>query len=166
MSSRQEAIIAAVDRAHQELMELVRSATPEQWRTPGVNHPEIRAGEDEHRPAGVIAHHVATALATTVARCKSWIESTPIPPPTAEDNAKHEATHPTPGHAETVRLLDENVGRLKAYVRTLSDEDLEATGPFVRRELTVGQLLGETVPYHVRWHAESIRTTWEQASSG
>ena len=68
MSVRQDEIVAAIDAAHEEFMELVGSATPAQWRMAGVNHPEIQFGEDEHRPVGVIAHHVATAYAATIDR--------------------------------------------------------------------------------------------------
>jgi hypothetical protein len=165
MGSKQDKIAAEVDAAHKELMELITNATPEQWRMTAVNHPEINFGEDEHRGVGVLAHHLATAHSTTILRCRSWIAGTPVPAPTAEDNAAHEAANPAPDRATTIRMLEANVGELKAYIRSLSDQDLEATGPFVRGEITVEQLLGRNTPYHVRWHAGSIKATWEKAAS-
>jgi hypothetical protein len=163
MGGRQDEIVAEIDRAHHELVDLVGKATAEQWEMAAGNHPEIRAGEDEHRRVGVIVHHVATAHATSILRCQSWLRDKSMPAPTAEDNARHEAANPAPDHVETMRLLDDNVAALKAYIRTLSSEDLEATGLFVRGDITVDRLLGANTPYHIRWHAESIKTTWEKA---
>jgi hypothetical protein len=165
VGTRQDEIVAEIDTAHRELVDLVLSATPEQWEMAAGNHPEIRAGEDEHRRVGVIVHHVATAHATSVLRCQSWLRDKSMPAPTAEDNARHEKANPAPDHIETMRLLNDNAAALKAYIQTLSDKDLEATGPFVRGDITVDRLLGSNTPYHIRWHAESIRTTWEKVGS-
>jgi hypothetical protein len=164
MSARQDEIVAAIDSAHQEFMELVASATPAQWRMAGVNHPEIQFGEDEHRPVGVIAHHIATAYAATIDRCRAWTRGELPPPPTAESNARHESANPAPDHEQTIRLLGDNANGLKDFARGLSDEDLEAKGMFVRGETSVGEMLGETTPYHIRWHAGSIRATWAQSA--
>jgi hypothetical protein len=163
MGARQDEIAAAIEAAHREFVELVAGATPAQWQEPGANHPEIRFGEDEHRPVGVIAHHIATAYSATIDRCQAWTRGELPPPPTAESNAEHESANPTPDHEATIRLLDDNVKRLKDFARGLSDEDLEATGLFVSgRSSSVGKMLGETTPYHIGWHAGSIRATWAQ----
>jgi hypothetical protein len=164
MGARQDEIVASIDAAHQEFMELVAAATPEQWRMAGVNHPEIQFGEDEHRPVGVIAHHVATAYASTIGRCQAWMRGELPPPPSADTNARHEAANPAPNHAETIGLLGDNANRLKDFASGLSDEDLETKGLFVRGETSVGKMLGETTAYHIRWHAGSIRATWAQAA--
>jgi hypothetical protein len=166
MGARQDEIAKTIDAAHQELMELIANAEPAQWRMAGVNHPEIQFGEDEHRPVGVIAHHVATAYASTIERCQAWTRGeVPPAPETAETNAHHESANPDPKQAETVRLLGDNANRLIHFVRGLSDEDLDAKGLFVRGETSVGQMLGETTPYHIRWHAGSIRATWAQGTT-
>jgi DinB superfamily len=164
MSGRQDEIVAGIDAAHQEFMQLVAGATPSQWQMAGVNHPEIQFGEDEHRPVGVIAHHIASAYAATIDRCRAWTRGELPPPPTAETNASHESANPAPEHEETIRLLGDNANRLKDFARGLSDEDLEAKGVFVRGETSVGEMLGETTPFHIRWHAGSIRATWAQSA--
>jgi hypothetical protein len=163
MSTRQDEIVAAIDAAHKEFMELVAGANPAQWRMAGVNHPEIQFGEDEHRPVSVIAHHMATAYAATIDRCRAWTRGELPPPPTAETNAHHESANPDPKHADTIGLLGDNAKSLMHFARGLSDEDLEAKGLFVRGETSVGDMLGETTPYHIRWHAGSIRATWAQS---
>ena len=160
MSARRDEVVAAIEAAHQEFMELVSSATPAQWRMAGVNHPEIQFGEDEHRPVGVIAHHMATAYAATIDRCQAWTRGELPAHPTAETNARHESANPEPQHAETIRLLGDNAKKLTQFAGGLSEKDLEAKGLFVNGETSVGKMLGETTPYHIRWHAGSIRATW------
>ena len=51
-------------------------------------------------------------------------------------NAAHAAENPDPGPAETLGYLEESA-------RTLDT------------------LLGVVVPFHIRWHAGSIRATWD-----
>lgn len=162
MSARQDEIVAAIDAAHDDFIGLVASATQEQWRMAGVNHPEIRFGEDEHRPVGVIAHHVASAYSATIDRCRAWTRGELPPPPTPENNARHESANPDPSQAETIQLLRDNANKLRDFARSLSDEELDAKGLFVQGETSVGKMLGQTMPYHVRWHAGSIRATWAQ----
>src|SRR6516225_3556920 len=56
--------------AHEEFFELIKAASPEQWRVKGINHPKIRVGnEDEGRPVGVIVHHVASGYMSNRLRC-------------------------------------------------------------------------------------------------
>lgn len=165
MSSRQHEIVTAIDAAHEELMGLARSASKEQWTMPGINHPEIQRGEDEHRRVGVIVHHVASAYASTRKRCESWIAGEATAPFDPDRNARHEAENPDPDQADTVQLLETNAKALKDFASGLSDQQLDAKGMFIRGEVSVAEMLGSTTPYHTRWHAGSIRATWEKAQT-
>ena len=162
MSTRQDEIVANIEAAHAELMNLIAGATSEQWSMTGVNHPEIQRGEDEHRKVGVIVHHVASAYATTRERGQAWIAGETPASLDPDRNARHETENPDPDQADTVRLLVASMADLTAFARALSDQQLDAKGIFVRGEVTVAELLGNTTPYHIRWHAGSIRATWEQ----
>ena len=162
MGARQDEIVTNIESAHAELMDLIAKATREKWTMLGVNHPEIQRGEDEHRKVGVIVHHVASAYATTHLRCEAWIAGQSPAPLDPDRNARHEDENPDPDQAETMRLLETNAAALEDFARRLSDQQLGAKGMFIRGEVTVAELLGNTTPYHIRWHAGSIRATWEQ----
>jgi hypothetical protein len=161
MGAKQDDIVAKIESAHGELMDLIGEVTPDQWTMAGVNHPEIQRGEDEHRKVGVIVHHVASAYASTRERCEAWISGKVSAPLDPDRNARHEAENPDPDQAETIRLLEASVAALEDFARRLSDQQLEAKGMFVQGEVTVAELLGKTTPYHIRWHAGSIRATLE-----
>jgi hypothetical protein len=128
----------------------------------GVNHPEIRLGEDERRSVATIAHHVGTSYRRLTARCAAWIRGEAPPPPSDDANAAHAEENPEPDKEQTLAFLEEGAEELRRFVRGLSDSDLEARGQWFRGETTVAQMLAETVPFHIRWHAGSIRATWGQ----
>ena len=155
-------IIAEFDAAVAELVDLVGAATPEQWRMAGKNNPEINRGEDERRPVATIVHHVARSLVTTPERGRAWIRGEDPPLPTDEDNAEHAAANPDPGRDETLRWLEANAAAYREFVSGLSESDLQATGTWMSGPRTLDTLLGAVVPFHIRWHAGSIRATWGQ----
>ena len=162
MGTKQDEIVAGIAAAHAEFMEMIRGASAEQWKAAGVNHPQIQFGEDEHRPVGVIAHHVATAYTNTIARCEAWIRGEDPEPPTNDGNARHEAANPDPDRQATIALLDANAAKLSAFASGLTDDQLEKGGRFATGDQTVAGMLGTVIPFHIRWHAGSIRATWEQ----
>jgi hypothetical protein len=157
--ARQDDIVAAFDEAHSDFVALARQLSPEQWLLVGVNHPEIRLGEDERRPVGVIAHHVAMSYGSLQERCRAWIEGVSTAPPSGELNERHAAANPEPDQAATIALLETGAEDFRRFVRGLSEADLDARGQWFRGETTVGEMAGGTVPFHIRWHAESIRRT-------
>jgi len=67
--------------AQESFIRLVESLTVEHWRMKGKNTPEVRINnEDESRPVGVIAHHVAVNQDWIMNRIKAIIEDKPTPP--------------------------------------------------------------------------------------
>lgn len=148
---------------HREFLAFVKDATPEQWRARGINHPEIRRGdEDEGRPVGTIVHHVGNGYRNTRLRCQAWIRGEDPPLPSGEMVRRHAAENADPDHAETLRFLDEQAEEMAAFIRGLSAGDLAARGTFATGPLTVEEFVGGTLPYHIRWHQGSIQATWEQ----
>ncbi len=151
---------------HQEFYEFVAKATPEQWRAKGINHPEIRVGdEDEGRPVSTIVHHVGTGYQTNRARCKAWMSGEDPPPPNSETTRRHAEEHSDLDHQEGLRFLQEESAQTAAFIRGLSDSDLAAAGTFVNGRTTVEDFVGRTLPFHIRWHMGSIRATWEALGS-
>ena len=150
---------------HREFYDFVKGATPEQWRAKGINHPEIRRGEDEGRPVGTIVHHVGTGYRNNRLRCQAWIRGEDPPPPNDEMNRVHAAANPDPDQAETLRFLEEQAGELEAFIRGLGERDLAASGTFATGHKTVEESVGEILPFHIRWHLGSIQATWEELAA-
>jgi hypothetical protein len=164
--SRAQPLADAFLATHREFYDLVKNATPEQWRAKGINHPEIQVGnEDEGRPVGTIVHHVGNAYRNNRARCQAWIRGDDPPPPTAEMNKRHAAENDDPDQGETLRFLDGEAAEMAAFIRGLSDGELAAKGSFVTGPTTLEEFVGRTLPFHIRWHMGSIRATWEQLAS-
>ena len=152
---------------HREFHDFVKGATPELWRAKGINHPEIRRGdEDEGRPVGTIVHHVGNSYRNGRIRCQVWIWGEDSPPPAADAAKRHSADNADPDHGETLRFLDAEAAEMAAFIRSLSDRDLAAKGTFATGPMTVEEYVGGTVPFHVRWHQGSIQATWEQRARG
>ncbi len=146
--------------ANRELHDLVKDATSEQWRTLGINHPEIRRGEDEGRPVGVIVHHVATGYSRTAARCQAWMRGEDPDPPNDEINTRHAADNPDPDQQATLRLLQDQAQDVAKFIRGLSETELAAKGRFATGPITVEDFVGRILPFHIRWHLGSIQATW------
>lgn len=149
--------------AHREFYDFVKAATPDQWRAKGINHPEIRVGnEDEGRPVGTIVHHVGNGYRNNRSRCQAWIRGEDPPPPTGEVTRRHAAENSDPDHGQTLKFLEDEAAEMEAFIRSLGDRELAATGTFVNGPATVEEFVGRTLPFHIRWHMGSIQATWNE----
>jgi hypothetical protein len=158
MATKEE-MTATFDTAHGEFVNLVSSLTPAQWRMQAVNHPEIRLGPDERRPVGVIAHHVAMSYRSLRHRCQAWMRGEEPGLPPSDVNERHAAANPQPDQGETLALLQAEAEEVRDFIAGLSEADLMAKGLWFRGQTTVAQMIGETVPFHIRWHGGSIRAS-------
>lgn len=159
--SASEQLAAAVRQATDDLAGYARGLTPQQWRTPAANNPDIVRGEDEHRLAGVVVHHVAIGFPFLLSRVRLRVETGDAPPlmPQAFDaaNEAHARQNPDPDQAETIAMLERGGASTAEYVETLTGEQLDrgsqsgmSAGDFVRRVL-VG---------HVYEHLGSLKATF------
>lgn len=159
-----QALLDAADGWTAELEKL----TEDQWLMPGVNAPEIRMGEDENRPVGVIAHHVATGLALHTETIRQLARGDPAWLPEldldalAVFNARHAAENPHPDQAATLDLLRRHASELAEAIRGLSDERLDREGDVYGLHLTVQEFVHRVAIGHGDWHLSSIRATIEQ----
>ena len=152
---------------HREFYDFVKDATAAQWRAQGINHPEIRIGdEDEGRPVGTIVHHVGNAYRNMRARCEGWISGSDPPLPSNETNRRHAADNSDPDQAETLRFLEHEANATAAWIRGLGPRELAAGGSFITGPTTVEGFVSGTMPFHIRWHLGSIQATWRQAAAG
>ncbi len=59
-NTRSAQLAEQFEAAHDDFIHLIESLNDEQWHRAGKNFPKRIDDEDEGRPVGVIAHHVAT----------------------------------------------------------------------------------------------------------
>src|SRR5260370_41123574 len=86
------------EAAQESFIRLVESLTVDHWRMRGKNTPELRINEeDETRPVGVIAHHVAVNQDSVMNRIKTTAEDHPTPP----RDVKPLNAQPANWHAQT-----------------------------------------------------------------
>src|SRR5437763_11385784 len=69
------------EAAQDEFIRLLEPLTGEQWNRTGQNYPQRINDEDEGRPVGVIAHHVAESGPFIVDRIKRMVRGETLPPP-------------------------------------------------------------------------------------
>ena len=85
----------------------VESLSSEQWRMRGKNTPGMRINdEDEARPLGVIAHHVAVNQKVIMGRIHAVLHDAPTPPANFKEiNARHANEYADTTKADVVTLL-------------------------------------------------------------
>jgi hypothetical protein len=163
--SRSEDLAAALERTNAELVAYVRALDEGQWLTPGVNSPIFQLGdEDEHRPVGTIAHHVASAYARSVMAVRMAASGQAIPPPAAGSAARHAAEHAVPDQAETIQLLEQGAADVAAAIRGLGDEDLDRECETFIGRTSVATFIERAINFHPHWHLTSIQATFEPAA--
>ena len=92
--------------AHDEFFQLIESLNPDQWHMAGKNFPKRINDEDEGRPVGVIAHHVATNGDWIIERIQTMLAGGPLAPVnTRAINSEHARTHASVTKDDVLRLL-------------------------------------------------------------
>ena len=176
-SARAQELSDRLEAASGELAALIESMDAEEWARSGQrapDTPEWSVGEDEKRPAGCIAYHIAavigaphTFLVGEAAEGKpldlvrSWTVDN-----VAEWNAgvAEEKVDVTP--AEVLQLLNTNTKAAVDVVRRLTDEQLQreispedqaALVPWCGGARTVDELVEHMLIGHIQLHRSSLR---------
>src|SRR5215831_9640485 len=162
--SRSEDLAAALEQTNAELVAYLRGLDERQWLTPGVNSPIFQMGDvDEHRPVGIIAHHVASAYTRSAMAVRMAVSGQAIPPPQAGSAARHESEHAAPDQAGTIRLLEQGAVEVAGIIRGLTDEELDREAETFIGRTSVATFIERAVNFHPRWHLTSIQATFEPA---
>jgi hypothetical protein len=162
--NRAEALATEFERVNRELVECLSGLDARQWLTPGVNSPILQVGdEDEHRPVGTIAHHVASAYERSVTNLRLMADGQPVPRPQPGSAARHAAENAEPDQAATIALLDERGARLAEVVRGLTDAELDRETTTFMGTTTVAGFVERAVIFHPVWHLSSIRAALDGA---
>jgi hypothetical protein len=162
MSARSQELVAQFEQTNGEIVAVVESCTPEEWRM-------ICA--EEQWPVGVTAHHVAEFHLVI----KGWVETVVAGQPltiTYDEidaiNARHREEHPDPTQAETLALLRANAATVSAYITALSDDELDREAPvaiFADVDYNAQTLIEAVQIFHIIGHLDSIKATLGRAEA-
>ena len=160
-TSRSAGLADQFEAAQESFIKLVESLTDEKWRIRGVNTPELRQNdEDESRPVGVIAHHVASTQPWIMGRIRAIIEDGPTPPVDFKIiNAEHAVEHAGATKAEVLSMLQQNLHRITDEVRTIPDHMLDKERQLPTGVMTVQQRIERVLIGHMKAHQASIEAT-------
>jgi hypothetical protein len=140
----------------------VESLSSDQWRMRGKNTPGMRINdEDEARPLGVIAHHVAVNQKVIMGRIQAVLQDAPTPAVNFKEiNARHANEYADTTKAEVVTLLRNSGSQIAKDLRAIPNEKLD-----LARELpsggtmTVQQRIERVLIGHIQGHQGSIEAT-------
>lgn len=159
MGQRADALAQQVQQTVDELAAMLENEADGQWKA-------TCAGEQWS--VGVTAHHVAAGHLGAAIGFIGMVANGQTPPPlTAEDfdqgNAEHARQHANCTREETLALLRENGAKAVAFVRGLTDEQLDRSAPMAfagGAPLSAQQLIDAAIldgPTSARAHVASIR---------
>lgn len=161
-NERSHRLAEQFEEAHRSFVRLVESLDDEQWRRVGRNYPKRLNDEDEGRPVGVIAHHVAVTGPKLLGRIQDLLQGRPSSPVDVQANARHAAEHADVTREEVLRLLRERGPEIADAIRAIPDDQLGVTRDTAVGPMSVEQRLERVLIGHITGHRGSI----EAAISG
>lgn len=157
---RSARLASQFEAAHEAFIRLVESLTDEQWRLTGKNHPRRINDEDEGRPVGVIAHHVASSGDWIMNRIQLMVEGRPLPPVDFRAiNAKHAKEYANVGRGAVLRSLRASGPRLAAAIRAIPDDQLDQSRNTPAGPMTIAKRVEMVLIGHFQSHQGSIEAT-------
>lgn len=154
---------ARFEAAVADFRALVNQLTPDQWRLPAANAPDVQLGRDEDRSVGHVAWHTAMAMRRQL-RAVSAMAHGHQPEGMSfaeldEYNAGMAEANPDPDRDAVVQILAEEAGPLAELIGRLTPEQLKHRGQTFDRDWSLRSYVENVIIYHVRWHAASIEAT-------
>jgi hypothetical protein len=145
------------EAAHDAFISLVESLNENQWHLTGKNFPRRIDNEDEGRPIGVIAHHVATNGDWIMQRIQTMLAGGPLAPVnTREINAEQARTHASVTKNEVLRLLRASRSRIAEAVRAIPDGQLDIQRETPAGPMSAAQRVEMVLIGHMKQHQGSI----------
>jgi hypothetical protein len=159
--SRAARLADQFEAAHERFVQVVEALTSDQWRMRGRNTPGQRINdEDEARPLGVIAHHVAVNENVIMGRIQTFLRDAPLPPLDIKGtNARHANEYADTTKADVVSLLRNSGDQIVKDLRTISDEMLDKAQELPSGKMTVQQRIERVLIGHIQSHQGSIEAT-------
>ncbi|MGH7903374.1 MAG: DinB family protein [Candidatus Dormibacteraceae bacterium] len=163
---RAERLATELEAAQADFIRLVETLTPAQWRVVGANYPQRFNDEDEGRPVGVIAHHVAVSGPVIMDRIRRMSEGRDLPSVDFRAiNAGHAAEHAAATREEVLGLLRDTGHEIAGAVRGIEDGRLDRSRDTPAGPLSVAQRLERVLIGHLRVHQGSIEAAIAAAAA-
>ena len=145
------------EAAQDEFIRLIESLNDEQWHLVGQNFPQRINDEDEGRPVGVIAHHVATNGDYITERIQTMLAGGPLAPINQRAvNAEHARSHSGVTKDEVLRLLRASKGRIANAVRAIPDDQLDIERSTPAGPMSAAARVERVLIGHLKQHQGSI----------
>ena len=160
-TSRSERLADQFEAAQENFIRVVESLTPDQWRMRGRNTPGQKINdEDEARPLGIIAHHVAVNQKVIMGRIQLVLHDQPTPPVDFKQvNAKHANEYADTTKAQVVSLMRESGRQIAQDLRAIPDEKLDMVRELPSGKMTVQDRIERVLIGHMDSHRGSIEAT-------
>jgi hypothetical protein len=160
-TSRSGSLADQFEAALENFTGVVESLTSDQWRMRGRNTPGMRINdEDEARPLGVIAHHVAVNLNVIMGRIQAAILDQTTPQiDFKQTNARHANEYADTTKADVLTLLRASGDQIAKDLRSITDEKLDIAKELPSGTMTVQQRIERVLIGHIQGHQGSIEAT-------
>src|SRR5487761_384122 len=160
-ASRSESLADQFEAALENFTGANESLTGEQGKMRGKNTPGMRINdEDEARPLGVIAHHVAVNLKVIMGRIETAMREQQAPPLDVKQmNARHANEYADTTKAQVLTLLQDSGQRIAKELRSIPDEKLDIAEELPSGKMTVQQRIERVLIGHIQAHQGSIEAT-------
>jgi DinB superfamily len=143
--------------AQDDFIRLIESLNDEQWHLAGKNFPQRMNDEDEGRPVGVIAHHVATNGDYITERIQTMLAGGPLAPINQRAvNSEHARSHAGVTRDEVLRLLRASKGRIANAVRSIPDDQLDIQRNTPAGPMSAAERVDKVLIGHLKQHQGSI----------
>jgi hypothetical protein len=154
---RSAQLAAEYEAAHDEFVHLLESLSDDQWHRTGQNFPRRIDDEDEDRPVGVIAHHVATNGDWIMERIRTMLAGGPLAPINQRQiNAEQARTHANATKDEVLRLMRASRPRIGDAVRAIPDNQLDVERETPAGPMSAAQRVDRVLIGHLKQHQGSI----------
>src|ERR1700730_15112042 len=161
-TSRSGGLADQFEAAQESFIRVVESLTNDQWRMRGRNTPGQRINdEDEARPLGVIAHHVAVNQRVIMGRIQAVLHDQQTAPANCKEiNAKHANEYADTTKAAVVSLMRESGSQIAKDLLAIPDDKLDKARDLPSGgTMTVQQRIELVLIGHITGHQGSIETT-------
>ena len=157
-NTRSAQLAEQFEAAHDDFIHLIESLNDEQWHRAGKNFPKRIDDEDEGRPVGVIAHHVATNGDWIMQRIQTMLAGGPLSPVNQRViNSEHAREHADVTKDEVLRLLRASKTRIAEAVRAIPDNQLDIQRETPAGPMSAAQRVERVLIGHMEQHEGSIK---------
>jgi hypothetical protein len=156
-NARSALLAEQYEAAHDDFVRLVESLSEDQWHRAGQNFPRRIDNEDENRPLGVIAHHVATNGDWIMQRIQTMLAGGPLSPVNMREiNAEQAKSHANVTKDEVLRLMRASKPRITDAVRSIPDSQLDIQRETPAGPMSAAQRVERVLIGHMKQHQGSI----------